>query len=365
MKSLLINKKDLRHNIDIIKNLSKDSKIIAVVKGNGYGLGLIEFSKFLIDNGINFLAVATTEEATELRKANIKENILMLSSTSIKQDIDTLIQNNIILTIGSRESAQIANNIGKEQNKKIRVHLKIDTGFGRYGFLYDDTKTILYIINNYKNLQIEGIYSHFSLAYYKNNKWTNTQYERFTNLIKQLEKNNVNIKMKHICNSPAFLNYPNMHLDAVRIGSAFLGRVDSETTVGLKKVGQLKVNISEIKNVPKGYNIGYLNSYRTKEDTKIAIVQFGYMEGYNIGNREDMFRFIDKLRDLSHAIKAFLKKKTLKVKIKDKKYNVIGKLGMYHMDIDITNTDIKVNDEVYIDVSPMYIDSKVKREYVD
>lgn len=329
--------------------------------------GLIEYSKFLIDNGIEMLAVATLEEALELRNANIKEDILMLSSTSIKKEIEQLIQNDITLSIGCKESASLVEQIAKNTDKRIKVHIKIDTGFGRYGFIYNDLKDILETIEKLiivKNVLVEGIYSHFSVAYYKNNKWTNKQFKRFMSVLETLKLNDINIKLTHICNSPAFLNYPNMHLNAARIGSAFMGRIDCGANLGLKKIGQLETNITEIKTVPKGFNIGYLNSYKTKKETKIAVVQIGYAEGYNLCNREDMFRFVDKIRNLSHAIKAFFKKQKLTVKINDKKYNIIGKLGMYHIAIDITSSDIKVNDIVYLQASPMYIDSKIRREYV-
>lgn len=101
MKSLIINKQDLKHNINVIKEFANqnETKIIAVVKGNGYGIGLVEYSKFLIDNGIEMLAVATTEDAVSLRQAGIKEDILMMSSTCIEQEMKQLIENNIILTM--------------------------------------------------------------------------------------------------------------------------------------------------------------------------------------------------------------------------------------------------------------------------
>ena len=115
VNTLVIKKEDLRHNIEKIKEMAnktgKDDKgnpvkIIAVVKGNAYGLGLVEYTKFLIDNGISFFAVSTIEEALQLRKAGIKEDILMLSSTAIKEDVETLVKNDIIITIGSKEDVE-------------------------------------------------------------------------------------------------------------------------------------------------------------------------------------------------------------------------------------------------------------------
>ena len=373
MKSLVINKNDLRHNIKVIKDLAKlevpddngkKYKLIAVVKGNGYGLGLVEYSEFLIDNGIQNLAVATMEEAMVLRKAGIKEDILMLSSTSIKEELKTLIENDIIITIGSKDATNKVLEIAKETDKKIRAHIKIDTGFGRYGFLYSDIKTIIESIKSLKNVSIQGIYSHFSRPYYKKDKWTKEQFNRFISVVEALKLNDINIETYHICNSPAFLNFNEMHLNSARIGSAFLGRVAAENNVGLKKIGQLKTNITEIKTVPKGYNIGYLNSYKTKKETKLAIIQVGYMDGYNITMSTDMFRFVDKLRGLSQSIKRFLNKTNLRVTINNRKYNVIGKVGMYHLAIDITGDDIKVNDYVYLDINPLHVDSKIEREYV-
>ena len=369
MKTLIINKEDLRHNIKTIKELAKSNnleeyKLIGVVKGNGYGLGLIEYSKFLIDNGIFTLAVATVEEAIDLRKAGIEEDIIMMSSTSLKEDLKLLINNDIIITIGSKECAEVVKDLSSKTDKKVRAHIKIDTGFGRYGFLYNDVEKIVKTIKELSNILIEGIYSHFSLAYYKNDKWTIEQFNRFLKVMEVLKVNNINIQTYHICNSPAFLNYPNMHLNGARIGSAFLGRVHSENIVGLKKIGELKTSITEIKTVPKGYNIGYLNCYKTKKETKIAIIQVGYMDGYNSTLKTDMFRFIDKLRGLSHCLKSFLKKTNLKVTINNRKYNVIGKIGMYHMAIDVTNSNIKINDLVYLDVNPLHVDEKIRREYI-
>lgn len=367
MNTLLINKEDLRHNVNIINKLAKQTdesyKIIAVVKGNGYGLGLVEYSKFLIDNGIDFLAVATIEEALELRKSGIKEKILMLSSTSIKEDIEALVENDIILSIGSKETAEIANNIGKKMNKNVKAHLKIDTGMGRYGFLYSELDNIKDVIDANKNIEFEGIFSHFSIAYYENNKWTKQQYQNLINVIKFLEKNDITFEFKHICNSTGFLLYKNMRLNCARIGSAFLGRAAINNN-GFKRIGYIKTNIKEIRKLPKGYNISYLNTYKTKKETRVGIIQIGYIDGINLETSQDMFRFVDKLRTFYHAAKDLIRKKKITVMINEKRYPVLGKIGMYHMVIDITDTDIKLNDEVLLNVNTLHIDSKVRREFV-
>lgn len=336
MKRLLINKEELKSNINKIKQYApklddgQEYTIIGIVKGNGYGFDLVSYSKFLIDNGIKILAVATVEEAIELRKNKIESDILILSTVNHKEELKELIENNIIITIGSKKSAELANEMAEEGNN-IRAHIKIDTGFGRYGFVYNDLETIIETLKNTeKHIKIEGIFSHFSMSYYKNNNWTKEQFNRFINVVEALEKNNIKIKLKHICNSPAFINYPEMHLNAARIGSAFLGRVNAENNIGLTKIGKFETNISEIKLVPKNFNISYVNAYKTKKETKIAVIPFGYAEGYNVGPRNDMFRLIDKIRTIYRSLKELLKKQKLAVMINGKKYDIIGTLGMYH-----------------------------------
>ena len=344
MNTLIINKNDLRHNIDTIKKQIKTENytIIGVVKGNGYGLGIKEYSEFLIDNGINMLAVATNFEAVKLREYNKDVDILNLSSTSIKEEVEELVDNNIIITIGSKTSADIANEIAKT-GKTIRAHIKVDTGFGRYGFLYQNKEEIVNTIKNlHSNIKVEGIFSHFSLAYYKNNESTINQYNNFLEVIKSLEDENIKIKMKHICNSPAFINYPEMRLNAARIGSAFLGRVDVPEKLGLKKIGELRSQVTEINTLPKDFNVGYLNTYKTKNETKVAIVPVGHKDGYSITVKEDMLRTVDKLRNLKHQLTGLFKKQTLKITINDKKYDIIGKVGMYHVTVNITGSDVKI-----------------------
>lgn len=371
MNILVIEKQDLTHNTEQIKKFAnktgKDDKgnpikIIAVVKGNGYGLGIIEYTKFLIDNGISFFAVATMEEAIKLRKAGIKEEILMLSSTAIKEDIEQLVQNNIILTIGSKEDVEVVSKVGEEQNKIIRTHLKIDTGFGRYGFVYSNRDEMIEALKKMKNIKIEGTFSHFSTSFY-DDKYTQKQFQRFIDCIEVLKMNEIETGMLHICNSSAFLKFPTMHLNAVRIGSAFLGRISCPNTIGLKKIAHLESQVAEIKKLPKGFNIGYSNIYKTPKEMKVAIIPCGYMNGVNVKNDKDMFRTIDKMRYLLENVKSFFKKQAMYAKIKDTNCEILGRIGTYHVVCDIGEKDIKIGDKVIFSVNTKFVDSEIRREY--
>ena len=364
MNTLIINREDLTHNINAIKNEVDMDKytLIGVVKKNGYGLGLKEYSNFLINNGIKILAVATVEEAINLRIINDKIDILNMSSTSLKEELEELIDNNIIITIGSKECAKIVNEIAKN-GKQIRAHIKVDTGMGRYGFMEENE-----LVNSIKNLdekvKVEGIFSHFAIAYYKNNKYTINQYNRFMSFINALEKENINITLKHICNSAAFINYPEMRLNCARIGSAFLGKIEAENNLNLREIGILKSNVTELKILPKDFYVGYLNTYKTKKQTEAAIISIGYGNGYNMIMKNDMFRFVDKLRNLKNILFSLLKKQQIQVTINGKSYPIIGRVGMFHITVDVTGGNVKIGDEVLLKSNPLYIDSAIRREYV-
>lgn len=377
MKLLVINRNDLKHNIKKIKEIAKetgrldnhkDIQIIGVVKGNGYGLGLVQYSKFLIDNGINFLAVSTVEEAISLREAKIEAKILMLSSTAIEKEVENLVNNDIVLTLGSKDAVEVAEKVGEKLNKKVKAHLKIDTGFGRYGFSYDQKEELLNCIKNLKNTEIEGTFSHFSLAFYNKSKYSELQFNRFINVVEFLKENKIETGILHICNSSGFLKFKDKRLNAVRVGSAFLGRLAIPNIYGLKKIGYLKSNIAEIKNLKKGYNIGYSNAYTLKHNSKIAVIPVGYADGYNVREQRDMFRKIDRLRYIVRDIKDSIKDKSLYVNIQNskgdfEKCKVIGRLGMYHICVDITDKDIQIGSEVRLNVNPIFVDSRVRREY--
>lgn len=365
MKKVVISKKDLKNNLKLIRaDLTKRDdngnkvKLIAVVKDNGMGLGLVEYSNFLIDNGVDFLAVATLEEAIKLRQAGIKVDILMLSPVNFKSELKELIENDIILTIDSVEQIKICES--NFSDKKIRAHIKIDTGFGRYGFLYDNKLEIIEAMKMCNAIEITGMYTHFSKAIDSN--WTYEQFNRFLDVIAIVRKNGLNPGLLHCCNSTAFMLYKNMYLNGVRLGSVIQGRTLVERK-GLIKIGTFKTNVAEIKTVPKGYNISYGKNFKTKKETKIAVIPVGYVDGLNYKKQRDSFKLSENIVSVLMELKKVFKDNSIKVKINDKDYKVIGRLGMYHAIVDVTNSDVNIGDEVILDINPLNANSDIRREY--
>ncbi len=366
MKKVVISKKDLKNNLKLVRadlNKKDDNgnkvRIIAVVKDNGMGLGLIEFSKFLIENGVDFLAVATSEEAIKLRNAKIDVDILMLSPVNTKSELKELIENNIILTIDNINQIELCEKNFKD--KKIRAHIKIDTGFGRYGFLYDYKVDIIEAMKLCKTIKIEGMYTHFSKAIDSN--WTYEQFNRFLDVVAIVRKNGLNPGILHCCNSTAFMLYKNMHLNAVRLGSILQGRT-LVNRKGLIKIGEFKTNVAEIKTVPKGFYISYGKNYKTKKETKIAVIPVGYVDGLNYKKNRDSFKLSENFVSVLIEMKKIFKDNSIKVKINNKEYKVIGRLGMYHAIIDVTNSNISIEDEVILDINPLNANSDIRREYI-
>ena len=230
--------------------------------------------------------------------------------------------------------------------------------------IYSKRDEMVEEIKKWENIKIEGTFSHFSIAFYGDGKESREQFIRFTQCIEVLKMNDIEPGMLHMCNSSAFLRFKDMHLNAVRIGSAILGRLSIPNVWGFKKVGYLKSNVAEIKILPEGYNIGYSNSYTTKKETKVAIVPCGYADGFNVKVDKDMFRPIDKIRYVVRDIKNIFKKEALYVKINGERCKILGRLGMYHVTVDITDKNIKINDEVEFEVSPMFVDSNIIRDYI-
>ncbi len=357
-KRIVVEKDKLIENIRLIQQTVDGKTMIAVLKGNGYGLGLESFATLLEENGIDFFAVSETEEAFRLRACGIQGNILLLTPVFDSLIAERLIQENVILTVHSYENAKIYENAAIHLDTVAHVHIKVDTGFGRFGF--QDMQEIPKLVK-LKNLSLDGIYSHFSCSFEKKYKITKRQLIRFEQVLAYLESLGIQIPMKHIANSSAALRFPETRMDAVRIGSALLGRLSFASSLQLNRIAYLESQVLMVNDLPAHHNIGYANTYVTRHPTKVAVIPVGYKDGYMVEKSRDTFRLMDILRYLFQDVKATGKHHD--IKIGESWCRVVGRVGMYNIVADVTGKDVKSGDVVQCSINPILMDSQIPREY--
>ena len=279
-----INLDNIYNNLLNIKNIIDiNTKIIIVVKADGYGHGAVPIAK-KVDNIVDGYGIATVEEGIELRKAGVKKDILILGYTS-NQQYEEIIDYDITPAIFQYSAAAELSKLAKKKNKTLPIHLKIDTGMSRLGFGCNlDSIQEIKKIWNLDGVKIEGVFSHFACADEIDKASTYEQLEIFMNFVDLLEKEDIYIPIKHISNSAAIIDIPEANLDLVRCGIATYGLYPSEdikhNNVKLKPALSLKTHVSYVKEVDKGVGISYGSTYITKEKTKIATIPVGYGDGY-------------------------------------------------------------------------------------
>lgn len=356
MSRYVIDKKLLEENIKIIKDKA-GVDLIGVVKGNGYGFGLKELSSILKENGIKTFAVTEVDDIEELRGTVGECDILVMRSTGIEAEAEMIAKNNCIATIGSLNSAVVMDRVSNKLGIKTKCYLKIDTGMGRYGFMPSRIEDAIKCYD-FDNLDFIGAYTHFSSAF-TNTELTRAQLELFKDTMAQIERTGKNVGILHAANSPALLNVEDVCLDSVRIGSAFTGRVITKSNIKLNRLGSLEAEVIEIKTVPAGYSVGYNGQYKTKRETKIAIVPFGHYDGFGLTKEKEIADF----HSVLSQFKKYLKKKQLYVKINGRIYSVIGEIGLSHTAVDVTGSDVKVGDLAAVDISPLMVNPRIPRIY--
>ncbi len=280
-----INLDNLAHNIKEVRRVTKpDAMVTAVIKADGYGHGAAEIGKTLLENGADRFAVATLTEAIQLRKVYKDTPILVLGYTP-EEDSDEVVRNGLIQTVYAFEQAQALDKVAKEYKVKTKVHIKLDTGMGRLGLIPEkDAVLVIEYISKLENVEIEGIYTHFAVADEVDKTYTMNQVKRYNGVIEALEAKNIHIPIKHVSNSAAIIDLPELNYNMVRAGIMLYGLYPSHDVshenVKLKEVMSLRARIGHVKEVGEGVGVSYGLLYKTNEETKIGTVPIGYADGY-------------------------------------------------------------------------------------
>jgi alanine racemase len=325
-----VNLDAIAQNVGNIKKLIGEKKeLMAVVKGNAYGHDVLEVVSVVLNNGTTRLAVARLEEGIFLRKAGITVPILVLGLT-LKQQAELLVSYNITPTVSEYEMIEKLSESAFKKDKKVKVHLKVDTGMGRIGIFPYDILRFIKKIRALKNVEIEGIFTHFSVADEKDKTYTEKQFRKYMEVLTVLEKEGIGTSVKHVCNSATLLDLPHMWLDLVRSGISVYGLYPSrevQKTVKLIPAHTFKTRIVFLKELPAGEPISYGRTYTTKKKrTVVASLPVGYADGYN--------------RLLSNQGE---------VLVRGKRFPVIGRICMDQTMIDVTDLpQVEVGDEVVL-----------------
>lgn len=280
-----INLDNIRYNLKNIKKLlNEDTKVCAVLKANAYGHGAVKIAKLLKNENVSHFAVARLEEAIELRENNITLPILCLGYIP-EQSLELAIRNNVIITIYSLEMAEKLNNIAMRIKENVFVHIKIDTGMTRIGFQpTEDSIKDIKVINGLKCINLEGIYTHFATADELDKNFTNIQVQRFNFVVDRLEQDGINIPIKHVSNSAATMDLPELKYDMIRCGIVLYGHYPSDDVLKerlqLKPVMTLKTTVAHIKEINPNVGVSYGLKYKSSNKERIVTIPIGYADGF-------------------------------------------------------------------------------------
>ena len=319
----------LRRNYRAIRSyVGSRPQVMGVVKANAYGTGMLPVARALREEGCTRFAVATPDEALQLREAGFGDPILVLGA-SPAQAAGELVARDVAATVADLGFARVLSAEAVRQGRPARVHLKVDTGMGRIGFLPQELPALLPELLALGGLDLEGVFTHFATADEDRLDYTWTQFRRFGDVLEELRCRGVGVRLRHACNSAALLRCPEMHLDAVRPGVILYGLRPSPSCpmpLSLEPVCEVKTEVAAIRELPPGSGVSYGLRYVTRGPERLAVLPVGYRDGY--------------LRALAGRAQ---------VLVRGRRVPVVGTICMDQCLADVTSLpEVRVGDEVVL-----------------
>jgi alanine racemase len=325
-----VNLNHLAYNMRETRRIVPESTLImTAVKADGYGHGAKVCAETFLENGADMLAVATPDEGFQLRGWGIDAPILCLGY--IPEYLhEKAIVNEVMVTIYNDEQGISLNKAAQNLNTCARFHVKIDTGMSRLGYQPEEAVESIRKLVHLPRLEIEGVFTHFAISDEADKSYTRKQYEKYTQVIKEIEEKGINVPLKHVSNSAAIIDLPEYSNDLVRPGIMLYGFYPSPEVnherIKLKQVLTLHALVSHVKTVPAGRGISYGVTYTAEKESRIATIPMGYADGYR--------------RLLSN--KGY-------VEIKGKKAPIVGRVCMDQFMVDVTDIpDVAPGDEAIL-----------------
>jgi alanine racemase len=279
----LIDLDAIAHNVRTIKAYVGDRvEFMAVVKANAYGHGAEPVARIALQSGASWLAVNRLDEGVALRRAGIPAPILVMGYTPAA-GAARAVAFDLRLTVTSMDLAQALSSAASRANKTIPIHLKIDSGMGRWGLLPEEVRDFVLALRQLPGLKLEGAFTHFAVADSADKTYTWRQFTIFSKVLETLADDGIQIAVRHVANSAATLDLPDLHLDAVRVGIALYGlrpSAEVEPVLPLRPALTLKSRVGRVRTLPAGSSISYGRTFITRSPTPAALVPIGYGDGY-------------------------------------------------------------------------------------
>lgn len=327
----------IEKNYDICRSMLRDGvKMMGVIKADGYGHGAVAYAEIFSQKGCEWFAVSNLDEALQIREAGIETPILILGFTPAEK-AEVLAFNNIAQAVYNREYAAALSQNAVAQGVQVNVHIKVDTGMSRIGFLYqdseDDAATIDAIESACKlpGLYAQGIFQHFAVADCgeEGEVYTRLQYDLFLDVIRRLQKRGTDFELYHCCNSAGASEYRDLQLNMARLGIVIYGLTSSDLVKeqwGIEPVMSVKSVVAMVKEIEAGTTVSYGRTFTAANDMKIATIPIGYADGYTRRLSGNGARMI----------------------IKGTYVPVIGTICMDMCMVDVTGLDVKAGDAVTV-----------------
>jgi alanine racemase len=352
----------LRHNLLQVRSLlSPNIKIMAVVKGFGFGHGIAQPARAFVGAGAEYLGVTRLEEALPIREANIQIRTLVFAPIQ-PANADYALSLNLDLTVESLTLAQAISAAAVRRGDVARVHIKVDTGMTRLGVLPDEFPSIFGAIRRLPGISVAGVYTHFGSATDPDANITQHQIERFTPIHHRLRMEELDPPIVHAANSAAFLRFPEARYNMVRIGTLLYGQYpagDAPQKLLLQPTWKLKARIASVKTVPAGSRVGYGGEYITTRVSRLAIVPLGYADGFTMAPEGPIYR---------QSPARFIAKKmsrALNVELHRQQVPVVGRVSMQMTTIDVTDClEVAVGDEVTLPALRLAANPLIPRVYI-
>lgn len=353
MKRLVIDIAAIRCNLSVIRERAGTSVIYGALTGDGYGVGLAELAGILRENGIDRFAVNSTDDARTLRTGGFEtEEILMLHSTMDPRAISTMLDLNVVFTIGSQEAGELLNRLAGEKEQLAKAHILIDTGMGFGGFLPQEKDKLLSLYQYLPYVEPTGIYTHL---YSAGNDIT-ASLDRFSSAVDAIRLAGFEPGLCHAASSSALMTYGHTQLSAVRVGSAVLGQCRAKKGEELKGCCHGEATLDSVRWLPKGSTIGNEQLATLRQDTRVAIIPVGYLNGFG----QEHSRQISLLARAGSWVNQHLRSVT----INGQQARIIGKVRATETAIDVSDIQCQPGDIALFDIDPLFAQG-LERYFVD